>query len=177
MQNEIKSICLSEQQINEITARLAKEISSDYDGMNPIFIGLLKGCVPFMTDLLKKVTIKCTQDYMKVSSYDGTTSTGNVSVIGHLPNVVDRNVIIIDDILDTGRTLNEVIKILYNKGAKSVNVCVLLNKPQGRVVNVEAKYIGDIVPNEFVVGYGLDYNEQYRNLPYIGVLKEEVYLK
>ena len=177
MLKEIKRICVSEEQIKEIVERLGKEISNDYDGKNPMFIGLLKGAVPFMSDLLKHVTIKCTQDYIKVSSYDGTTSTGNVKVKGHMPCVVDREVVIIDDILDTGRTLNEVVKILYADGAKSVAVCVMLNKPEGRVVEIDAKYIGGLVPNEFVVGYGLDYNEQFRNLPYIGVLKEEVYSK
>ena len=177
MINDIKKISVSEEQINEIVTKMGAQISIDFEGKNPIFIGLLKGTVPFMTDLLKHVTIPCTVDYIKVSSYSGTSSTGTVIIKGDLPDVIDRYVVLLDDILDTGRTLKRVEEIIKNAGAKSVTIAVLLDKPEGRKVEIAAKYVGGLVPNEFVVGYGLDYNEQYRNLPYIGVLKEEIYLK
>lgn len=177
MKNDIKKICVSEQRIQEIAAHLGKEISKDYKDKNPMFIGLLKGSIPFMTDLLKNVDIKCTLDYMQVSSYEGTHSTGNVLIKGDMPNIKDRHVVIVDDILDTGRTLKAVCELLLSMGALSISLCVLLDKPSGRVVEIQPDYCGQIVPNEFVVGYGLDYNEHYRNLPYIGVLKEEVYTK
>lgn len=177
MKNDIKKISVSENEILEIVERLGMQISKDFEGKNPMFLGLLKGCNPFMSDLLKHVNIKCTLDYMKVSSYDGTSSTGNVKVKGVMPNVEGKDIILVDDILDTGRTLDAVKKLLLSNGAKSVTICVLLDKPEGRIVDITPAYVGGLVPNEFVVGYGLDYNEQYRNLPFIGVLKEEVYTK
>ena len=178
MKNDIKKISVSEQKIEELLTRLGKQITKDYTGKEPMFIGLLKGCNPFMVDLLKHVDLYCTLDYMDVSSYAGTKSTGNVRINHDLSvNVEGKDIIVVDDILDTGRTLNAVVQLLKARGAKSVRLCVLLDKPEGRVAPIEADYVGDLVPNEFVVGYGLDYNEKYRNLPYIGVLKEEVYSK
>lgn len=177
MNNDIKKISVSKEEIQEICRRLGSQISKDFKGKIPHFLGLLNGCNPFMVDLLKEVTIPCTLDYIKVSSYEGTASTGNVQIKGDAPIVKDRDVIIVDDILDTGRTLKAVKELILSLGAKSVTICVLLDKPEGRVVQIEPWYVGGLVPNEFVVGYGLDYNELYRNLPYIGVLKEEVYSK
>lgn len=177
MNDDIKKISVSEDEIKQIVERLGTQISKDYQGRNPLFIGLLKGCIPFMSDLLKHVDIDCTLEYMKVSSYSGTESTGVVTVKGGLPIVEGREIILIDDILDTGRTLDSVRKMLMEAGAKSVTICVLLDKPEGRKVDITPAYVGGLVPNEFVVGYGLDYNEHYRNLPYIGVLKEKVYQK
>lgn len=177
MENDIKKISVTKEQIDEICQRLGSEISRDYAGRTPLIIGLLKGCQPFMSDLVRNITIPCNLEYMKVSSYRGTESTGIVTVKGEMPNVKDREIIIIDDILDSGRTLDSIRQLLFNNKAKSVELCVLLDKPEGRVVDIQAKYIGSLVPNEFVVGYGLDYNEFYRNLPYIGVLKEEIYTK
>ena len=177
MNDDIKKISISEDEIKQIVERLGTQISKDYQGRNPLFIGLLKGCIPFMSDLLKYVDIDCTLEYMKVSSYSGTESTGVVTVKGGLPIVEGREIILIDDILDTGRTLDSVRKMLMEAGAKSVTICVLLDKPEGRKVDITPAYVGGLVPNEFVVGYGLDYNEHYRNLPYIGVLKEKVYQK
>ncbi len=177
MHDDIKKISVSEEKIKGIVEELALKISKDFLGKNPMFIGLLKGCIPFMSDLVKHITIDCTIDYMKVSSYDGTSSTGSVAVKSVMPEVEGKDVILVDDILDTGRTLDAVRKLLLNNGAKSVTLCVLLDKPEGRVVDITPAYVGGLVPNEFVVGYGLDYNEKYRNLPYIGVLKEEVYSK
>ncbi len=176
MKNDIKKVSVSEEQIEEMLTRLGKEITNDYAGKEPIFMGLLKGCNPFMVDLLKHIDLYCTVDYMDVSSYAGTKSTGNVRINHDLDiNVEGKDIIVVDDILDTGRTLNAVVNLLKARGANSVKLCVLLDKPEGRVAPIYADYIGGLVPNEFVVGYGLDYNEKYRNLPYIGVLKEEVY--
>ena len=175
MHNDIKKISLNEEQIEEIVSRLGKEISNDYNGKEPLFIGILKGCIPFMPDLLKNVSINCTLDYLRVSSYEGTKSSGKITIKGDIPSVKDKDVIIVEDILDTGRTLMNVRNLLLEEGAKSVNICVLLDKPEGRIVDIKADYVGGHVRNEFVVGYGLDYNEKYRNLPYIGVLKEEIY--
>lgn len=177
MNDDIQKISVSEEEIKKIVEKLGKQISKDFKGKNPLFIGLLKGCIPFMSDLLKFVDIDCTLDYMKVSSYSGTESTGVVTVKGDMPDVKDRDVVLIDDILDTGRTLAKVREMLMENGAKSVTICVLLDKPEGRKVDITPAYVGGLVPNEFVVGYGLDYNEQYRNLPYIGVLKEKIYSK
>lgn len=177
MHNDIKKISVSEKNIKSIVEELGSKISKDFSGKNPMFLGLLKGCIPFMSDLLKHVTIDCMIDYMKVSSYDGTSSTGNIVVKSVMPMVEGKDIILVDDILDTGRTLDAVRKLLIKNGAKSVTLCVLLDKPEGRVVDITPAYVGGLVPNEFVVGYGLDYNEKYRNLPYIGVLKEEVYSK
>ncbi len=177
MHNDLKKVLVSEDNINEICARLGKQISKDYEGKEPLFIGLLKGCLPFMSDLLKNVSIYCNLDYLRVSSYVNDQSTGTIKVLGELPNVSGRDVILVDDICDTGRTVNRVVDLLMNAGAKSVKVCVLLDKPAGRVEECNPEYIGQEVPKEFVVGYGLDYNERYRNLAYIGVLKEEIYKK
>jgi len=177
MVNDIKKVSVSEEQIKEMTKRLGKQIRDDYEGKDPLIIGLLKGCLPFMSDLLKEIDIPCTMEYIHVSSYDGTASTGNVKIKGDTPNVSGREVVLVDDILDTGRTLKAVTELLMSLGAKSVKLCVMLDKPEGRKVPIEANYVGGLVPNEFVVGYGLDYNEHYRNLPFIGVLKEEIYTK
>ena len=177
MINDIKKIIISKEQIDEICKRLGDQISIDFMGKNPMFVGLLRGCNPFMSDLIRYVTIPCTLDYMKASSYEGTSSTGKLTVLNYIPSVKGRNVIIIDDILDSGRTLSTIKSLLLENGAQSVKVCVLLDKPEGRVIDIEADYFGAYVPNEFVVGYGLDYNDYYRNLPYIGVLKEEIYQK
>ena len=176
MKNDIKKVSFSKEQIEEMVTRLGKQISEDYRGKNPIFIGLLKGCNPFMMDLLKHVDIHCSLDYMDVSSYNGRQSTGNIKILYDAQcDVQGKDIIIVDDILDTGRTLEKVVALIKHRGAKSIKLCVLLDKPEGRKTNIEADYVGGLVPNEFVVGYGLDYNETYRNLPYIGVLKEEIY--
>lgn len=177
MYNDIQRISVSKEEIETIVKRLGSQISEDYKDKNPLIIGLLKGTIFFMVDLLKNIDIKCTLDFMKASSYSGASSTGNVMIKGDIPEVEGRHVVLIDDILDTGRTIKSVKELFESRGALSVKVCVLLNKPEGRVVDIEADYVGGLVENEFVVGYGLDYDEQYRNLPYIGVLKREVYSK
>ncbi len=177
MNNDFERIILDEKQIDNIISDVAQKINNDYKGKNPLFIGLLKGAVPFMTDLVKKININCNVDYIKVSSYSGAKSTGNIDINGHVPNVKDRDIIIVDDILDTGLTLLNLSNIFKNQGAKSIKIAVLLDKKEGRKYNIEADYKGSICPNEFIVGYGLDYNDNYRNLPYIAILKKEVYSK
>ena len=175
MLDVIEKICFSEEEIQDIVKKLADDITKDYMGKDPLIFGLLNGCLPFMSDLVKKIDTELTLAYVKASSYDGAVSTGNVKFEGKMPDVKGRDVIIADDILDTGRTLKSVRDMLLEMGAKSVECCVLLDKPSGRKVDIKPKYCGGVVPNAFVVGYGLDYNEHYRNLPYIGVLKKEIY--
>lgn len=177
MNNDIKKVFFSEEEINNIISKLGEKLTADFKDKKPLVIGLLNGCNPFMTDLVKKIQAYLTLDYMKVSSYVGTESTNNLVIEGKIPDVKDKEVILVDDILDTGRTLKTIKEKLLALGAKSVSLCVLLDKPEGRKFDIQADYVGDLVPNEFVVGYGLDYNGYYRNLPYIGVLKEEVYTK
>ncbi len=178
MHKDIKNILVSEEKLANISKELGKKISEDFKDKTPIFIGLLKGCNPFLSDLLKNITIPCEVDYMRVSSYIGTESKGSITIVNDITtNVKGRDVIIVDDIVDTGRTTSLIKNLFEQRDAKSVTLCCMLDKTEGRVVDVDVKYIGTNVPNEFVVGYGLDYNELYRNLPYIGVLKEKVYNK
>ena len=175
---DIQKILIEENQINERCKELAAQIEADYQkrGQVPVIVGLLKGSVPFMAELIKRFTFPCEIDFMSVSSYDGTESIGDVRIDKDMDlSCKGREVLIVEDIVDTGRTLREVKKLLKRKGAADVKVVSLLDKPERRVVEIEADYIGFRVPDEFVVGYGLDYNQKYRNLPYIGVLKPEVY--
>ena len=175
---DIQKVLIEETQINERCKELAAQIEADYQkrGQVPVIVGLLKGSVPFMAELIKRFTFPCEIDFMSVSSYDGTESIGDVRIDKDMDlSCKGREVLIVEDIVDTGRTLREVKKILKRKGAADVKVVSLLDKPERRVVEIEADYIGFRVPDEFVVGYGLDYNQKYRNLPYIGVLKPEVY--
>ena len=177
LESDVLRVCISKEEIEKIVSRIAKEINDNYKDKNPLFICLLKGAVPFMTDLLKEINVKCSIEYLKVSSYDGIRSTGVLKIDTKIPNVKGKDVIIVDDIIDTGKTLFELKKLITDKGANTVSIAILLDKPSGRKYDIYADYIGTLVPNEFVVGYGLDYNEYYRNLPYIGILKEEVYKK
>ncbi|MFA5544013.1 MAG: hypoxanthine phosphoribosyltransferase, partial [Bacilli bacterium] len=145
----------------------------------PLIVGLLKGCIPFLAELVKHIDIYCQIEFMSVQSYHGgTASTGNVKITKDLDvSVEGRDVIIAEDIVDTGRTINVVKELLKYRGAASVEVVTLLDKPQGRTEEFVPKYIGVTIPKEFVVGFGLDYDEYYRNLPYVGILKQEVYEK
>lgn len=177
MMNDIKEVLVTPQEIEQLCEKLGHQIEKDYQGKSPLIIGLLKGCQPFMANVIKYINCYIQIDYMKVSSYVGTKSTELVIKKDLDIDVKGLDIILIDDIVDSGRTISEVVSLLKNRGAKSVEVCCLLDKPDGRVVPVEIKYPGLWVPNKFVVGYGLDYNELYRNLPFIGVLKEEVYQK
>ncbi len=178
MNNDIKKILVSAEEIANKCKELGEKISNDYKDKNLVVIGLLKGCIPFMSDLVKNISIPLRLDYMSVSSYHGTTSTGNVRVNKDLDSsIIGCDVLIAEDIVDTGLTLVKVMEMLSVKGANSIKVVTLLDKPAGRLVDLIPDYVGFEIPKEFVVGYGLDYDEYYRNLPFIGVLKEEVYTK
>lgn len=176
--DDILKVLITEEQIENRCVELAKEIEADYAKTNaePIVVGLLRGSVPFMAELIKRFTFPCEIEFMSVSSYHGTQSVGDVRIEKDIDmSCKDRSILIVEDIVDTGRTLNEVKKLFLHKGASDVKIVSLLDKPERRVVDIAADYTGFEVPNEFVVGYGLDYNQRYRNLPYIGVLKPEIY--
>jgi len=177
MHNDIEKVLLKREELEVRTAELAAELKADYDGKDPILVGLLKGSTMFMAELMKTLDIELQIDFMDVSSYDGALSTGDVKIVKDLDaSVRGRHVIIAEDIVDTGRTLEKVIELLVNRGAASVEMVTLLDKPEARIAPVYAKYVGFSIPKSFVVGFGLDYNEKYRNLPYVGILKESVYL-
>lgn len=176
----ISKVLVSETEINEICENLGKRITEDYKNHNNlILLGLLKGCVPFMSDLMKHIDLPVELEYMNVSSYKGgISSSGDIKILMDInTSVVDRDILICEDIVDTGKTLNTIVKLLLYRGAKSVEVVTLLDKPEGRVIPFTPKYIGVTIPKYFVVGYGLDFDELYRNLPYVGVLKEHYYMK
>lgn len=179
MREDIASILLSEEQIHTRVRELGAEISRDYAGKEPLFVGVLKGCFIFMADLFREVTIHGSVDFMAVSSYgNGTSTTGAVKINKDLSqDIENRDVIIVEDILDSGITLSYLTKYLQNRKPSSICIATLLDKPARRGADVQAKYVGFTVPDAFVVGYGLDYAEKYRNLPFIGVLKPEVYEK
>ncbi len=178
MMNDIERILVTEQELKEITARLGKQISEDYKDKNLLLVSVLKGSVAFMADLMRNITVPCKIDFMALSTYGaGTESSGRIRVNKDLdiyPEGYD--ILVVEDILDSGRTLDYVIKnMLVSKNVSSVKICTLLDKPERRVADIKADYVGTSVPNAFVVGYGLDYDEKYRNLPFIGELKREVY--
>ena len=173
----VKKVLVSEEEIAEITKRLGKIISTDYLGKELVLVGMLKGAMPFMMDLAKNITIPLEMDFIQTSSYHGGTSSSTAVMFKKDidTNVLDKHVLLVDDVVDTAKTITKVLEIFKGRGAASIELCCLLDKPEGRVVPYEAKYVGKVIPNEFVIGYGLDYNELYRNLPYVGVVKDEVY--
>ena len=178
MQNEIVEILLTEEQIQERIRQLGEIITADYAGKNPIIIGVLKGVVVFFSDMLRQIDTPCEIDFLWISSYTGTETTGNVQLRRDIAtDIKDRHVLILEDILDTGNSLSFVCQHLLEKEPASLKICTLLDKPSRRKpgVNLNADYVGFEIPNAFVVGYGLDYDEYYRNLPYIGILKPEIY--
>lgn len=176
MNEDVKKVLISEDEIVKRCKELGRIVSEDYAGKNPIIIGLLKGSVPFMAELIKNITIDCELEFMAVSSYSGTESMGDVRINKDLDRSIKGcDVLVVEDIVDTGKTLQKVKDLLYSKGANSVKVISLLDKPDRRIVEIEAEYVGFTIPNEFVIGFGLDFNQKYRNLPYVGVLKEELY--
>jgi len=174
---DIEEILYSEEEISAVVKDLGAQLTKEYEGKNPLVIGVLKGAVMFMTDLSRAMDCDLELDFMDVSSYGaGMESSGDVKILKDLDTTVDgRDLLIVEDIIDTGRTLSYLIEIFKYRKAKSIKVVTLMDKKERRVVDLEADYIGINVPNEFVVGYGLDFNEKYRNLPYIGILKTEVY--
>ncbi|WP_026400066.1 hypoxanthine phosphoribosyltransferase [Acholeplasma equifetale] len=179
MHNDIKEILLSEDEIATITRQMGAEITKDYKDKKPLVIGLLKGCIPFMSALLNRIDTHVEIAYMAVSSYKGgIRSSGDLKITYDLEiPVKDRDILIIEDIVDTGLTLSTVIQLLYHRGAKSVKIATMLDKPLGRKVDLKPDYIGKTIPKVFVVGFGLDYQELYRNLPYVGILKPTIYEK
>ncbi|HEM3195873.1 hypoxanthine phosphoribosyltransferase [Streptococcus suis] len=179
LDKDIKKILVSEEEIVAKCKELGQILATDYADKNPILVGILKGSIPFMAELMKHIDAHVETDYMVVSSYHGgTESSGTVKIIKDLDNsVAGRHIIFVEDIIDTGRTLKELKELFALRQAASIKIATLLNKPEGRVVEIEPDYTCFTIPNEFVVGFGLDYDENYRNLPYVGVLKEEVYTK
>lgn len=178
MLNDIEKVYYSEETLHNIVAELGRKISEDYRDKNLLLVSVLKGSVVFMADLMREITVPCEIDFMCVSSYQsGTTSTGAVKIIKDLDiNLEGKDVLVVEDILDSGRTLSYLKSVLMTRNPRSFRICTLLDKPERRVVpDLIADYSGAEVPDEFVVGYGLDYDEKYRNLPYIGILKREVY--
>ena len=180
MRNDIKEILLSEEQIQSKVKELAAQLSKEYAGKDPVFVGVLKGVVIFFADMVRNIDIPCEIDFMNIASYSGTTSTGRTEIRKDVSvDIKGRHVVILEDIFDTGNSLTFTVNHLLNKEPASLKVCTFLDKPDRRKpgVTLKPEYVGYTIPNEFVVGYGLDYNEHYRNLPYIGILKPEIYEK
>ena len=177
--NDIEKVYYSEEELHAIVERLGKQISEDYKNKNLLMVSILKGSVIFMADLMRASQLMCDVEFIAVSSYqNGTVSSGRVQITHDLQqDITGREIVIVEDILDSGNTLAFLKSYLMAKGAKSISIVTLLDKPSRREKAVEADLSGFVVPDEFVVGYGLDYDEKYRNLPYVGVLKPEVYEK
>ncbi len=179
MREDISEVLLDEEQISKVVKELGEKISKEYEGKNLILISVLKGSVVFMADLMRAISIPCKIDFMVVSSYgDKTVSSGKVKIIKDLDiDLTGYDLLIVEDILDTGKTLKSLMEILKTRNPNSVKICTFLDKPDRREVDLSADFTGAKIPDEFVVGYGLDYDEKYRNLPYVGILKPEVYSK
>ena len=179
MENFIEEIVLSNDDIISVCECIGKEITKEYENKNPLVVGLLKGSVPFMAELIKHIKCDIEIDFMEVSSYVGTNSTGAVTILKDVrADIRGRDLILVEDIVDTGLTIQEVINFLNSRGARSIEIATLLDKPAGRTVKCQTpKYVGATIEPKFVVGFGLDYNQKYRNLPYVGVLKRWVYEK
>ncbi|CAM3710898.1 hypoxanthine phosphoribosyltransferase [Erysipelothrix urinaevulpis] len=178
MHQDIKEILISEEEIEKKCEELGSIINDHYkDAKDPIiFVALLKGSVPFLARLIKYIDLDIEYDFMDVSSYAGTETTRDIRILKDLDrSIKDTNILLVEDIVDTGHTIKAIIKLLENKGAKDVKIVSLLDKPSRREVDVYADFIGFEIPNEFVIGFGLDFNEKYRHLPYVGILKDEIY--
>ncbi|MBQ7816784.1 MAG: hypoxanthine phosphoribosyltransferase [Oscillospiraceae bacterium] len=177
MLNDIKEVLISEEELKATVKELAAQVNRDYAGKNVLLVSILKGAVVFMADFMRELDLKCEIEFMVVSSYgSGVRTSGNVKIIKDLDVPIEgRDVIIVEDILDSGVTLSNLLKMLEERHPASMEICTLLDKPARRQAEVYAKYIGRQIPDAFVVGYGLDYDEKYRNLPFVGILKPEVY--
>ena len=177
MNNDIAKVLISEEQLQAKVAELGAQISRDYAGKDLLLVSILKGSVVFMADLMRAVTIPCSIDFLSVSSYgNGTASSGEVRILKDLDcSLEGKDLLIVEDILDSGMTLSFLLKTLSARNPASIRLCTFLDKPERRRVDIRPDYVGAEVPDKFIVGYGLDYAEKYRNLPYIGVLKPEVY--
>ena len=178
MEKDIQKILLSEEQIRRRVAEMGAELSKEYAGKNPVFVGVLKGVVVFYADFIRQFTEPCQLDFMWISSYAGTESTGSMVVKKDISaDIKGRHVVILEDIFDTGNSLDFTYRHLMSKEPASLKIVTLLDKPERRKrgITLQPDYTGFVIPNEFVVGYGLDFNEKYRNLPYVGILKPEAY--
>ncbi len=178
MEKDIQEVLLSEEQIKARIKELGEILSAEYAGKDPVVVGVLKGVVVFYADMIRELTVPCQMDFMWISSYAGTNSTGNMQVRRDVSvDIEGRHVLILEDIFDTGHSLDFTYRHLMEKKPASLKICTLLDKPSRRdpKVTLQPDYVGFTIPNAFVVGYGLDYNEHYRNLPYVGVLKPEAY--
>lgn len=177
MRDDIKEVYFSERQLQDKIKELGALITADYAGKNPLIVSVLKGSYVFMADLTRAIDTPCNVDFMVVSSYGkGTKTSGEVQIIKDIEQPIDgRDLLIVEDILDSGMTLSYLMQVLTARGANSIRLCTLLSKPDRRKVDIDIDYLGFEIPDEFVVGYGLDYAEKYRNLPYIGILKPAVY--
>ena len=178
MEKDIQEVMLTEAQIQARIEELGKILSEDYRDKNPVVLGVMKGVVIFYADMIRKINVPCQMDFMWISSYEGTDSTGSITVKRDIStDIKGRHVLILEDIFDTGNSLSFVHEHLMAKEPASLKICTLLDKPSRRKpgVTLQADYVGFTIPNAFVVGYGLDYNEYYRNLPYVGILKPEAY--
>lgn len=177
MHNDIEKVLISKEEIQKKCQEIGAQLTKEYDGKFPLAIGVLKGALPFMSDVLRSTETYLEMDFMDVSSYGGEMrSSGEVKIVKDLNTKVEgRDILIIEDIIDSGLTLSYLVDLFKYRKAKSIKIVTLLDKPEGRTVDIKADLVGFNVPNEFVVGYGLDYQEKYRNLDYIGVLKPKVY--
>lgn len=177
MRDDIAEILYTEEQLQEIVGRIGRQIQEDYRDGNLFLVSVLKGSLIFMADLMRAIDLPCSIDFLSVSSYGaGTTTSGEVRILKDLDSRLEgKDVLVVEDILDSGMTLSFLLKNLSARNPKSIRLCTLLDKPERRKVDIHADYVGAVVPDKFIVGYGLDYAEKYRNLPYIGVLKPEIY--
>ena len=178
MEKDILEVLLTEQQIQNRIRELGETLSAEYADKDPVIVGVLKGVVVFYADMIRHIHVPCQMDFMWISSYSGTTTTGQMQVRRDVSaNIEGRHVLILEDIYDTGTSLDFTYKHLLSKNPASLKICTLLDKPERRKpgITLQPDYVGFTIPNAFVVGYGLDYNEHYRNLPYVGILKPEVY--
>ena len=175
MHKDVKKILYTQEEITQKCKELGKQITHDYHGKDVVLIGLLKGSVPFLAELSKYIDLDITFDYMDVSSYEGVESRTITIKKDVDQDVSGKDLLLVEDILDTGKTLTTVKAMFEERGAASVEIVTMLDKKEGRTYPIEAKYVGYEIPNAFVIGFGLDFNEKYRNLPYVGILKEECY--
>ena len=173
MDQDILKVLITEEELRECVKKLGEQISRDYQGKNLLMVSVLKGSVVFMSDLMRSITIPAQIDFMSVSSYGSDTkSSGVVKIVKDLDeSLKDKDVVVVEDIVDSGRTLSYLLEMLWDRGPRSLRLCTLLDKPERRVVEVKVDYTGFQIPDQFVVGYGLDYDQRYRNLPYIGVVE------
>jgi hypoxanthine phosphoribosyltransferase len=175
---DVERVLIAEGDVRRRVRELAREISRDYAGRSPMLVGVLKGCVLFLSELMQELELDCCVDFICLASYSGTSSSGVVRMLLDLRDSAQgRDVLVVEDIVDTGLTIGYLMQNLQTRGPRSVEVCTLLDKPECRKIGIQPKYVGFSIPNEFVVGFGLDYQERYRNLPYVGVLKPSVVRK